>query len=152
MALELSTIGVRLKYAVEETAGTRPTTNYTEIPDIKSFPDANMTPSNIEVSNLVDTIRRYIPGILEAGDDMAFDANLTANLKTIWAALKTAADTAYAAGKLTWFEIAIPTFDSFYFAGLPADIGLKGAGVSNALETTLHITPNKFAGFAAAST
>ena len=35
MALEFNTIGVKLRYAIEATAGSRPTTSYTEIPDIK---------------------------------------------------------------------------------------------------------------------
>jgi hypothetical protein len=152
MALEFNTIGIKLKYAVEATAGTRPTSNYTEIPDIKDFPDMAMSPSRIEVSNLADKVRRYISGILEAGDDMAFTANLTANLKTVWTALVAAYGTAHAAGKQTWFELAIPNFDSFYWAGEPSDLGINGAGVSAVVETSLHIVPNEIVGFAAAST
>lgn len=152
MALEFNTIGIKLKYCVETTAGTRPTTGYTQIPDIKDFPDMAMSPSRIEVSNLEDTVRRYIGGILEAGDDMAFTANLTANLKTIWSALVTAYGTAHAAGKQTWFELAIPNFDSFYWAGEPAALGISGAGVSAVVETTLHVIPNEIVGFSAAST
>ena len=152
MALELSSIGVKLKWCCETTAGTRPTTGFTEIPDIKSTPDAALNPSRIEVSNMVDAVRRYIPGILEGGDDMAFTANLTADLKTKWAALVTAADTAFAAGKATWFEICIPNFDSFYFSGMPSELGLNSMGVSVVAETTLHVVPNSIVGFAAAST
>ncbi len=152
MALEFNTIGIKLKYCVETTAGTRPTTGYTQIPDIKDFPDMAMSPSRIEVSNLEDTVRRYISGILEAGDDMAFTANLTADLKTKWAALVTAYGTAHAAGKQTWFELAIPNFDSFYWAGEPAALGISGAGVSAVVETTLHVIPKEIVGFAAAST
>lgn len=152
MALEFNTIGIKLKYCVETTAGTRPTTGYTQIPDIKDFPDMAMSPSRIEVSNLEDTVRRYIGGILEAGDDMAFTANLTANLKTLWTALVTAYGTAHAAGKQVWFELAIPNFDSFYWAGEPAALGISGAGVSAVVETTLHVIPNEIVGFSAAST
>lgn len=152
MALEMNTIGIRVKYACESTAGTRPTTNYTEIPDVKSFPDMNMAPSRIEVTNLVDTVRRYIAGILEAGDDMAFTANLTADLNTKWTACVAAYATAIANGKQTWFEIVIPNFNSFYFAGEPVALGVNGGGVSGVLETTLHVIPNQFAGFAASST
>lgn len=152
MALEFNTIGVKLKYAVESTAGTRPTTGYTEIPDIKDFPDMEMSPSRIEVTNLSDPVRRYISGILEAGDDMAFTANLTTALKTLWATIVTAYGTAHTAGKQMWFELAIPNFDSFYWAGEPAQLGISGKGVSDVMETTLHITPNEIVGFAAAST
>ena len=54
MALEFNTIGIRLKYCTESSAGTRPTSGYTEIPDIKALPEIAMTPSNLEVTNLVD--------------------------------------------------------------------------------------------------
>ncbi len=55
MALELSTAGVLLKYACETTAGTRPTTGYTQIPNIKSIPDFNPEPESLEVTDLSDT-------------------------------------------------------------------------------------------------
>jgi hypothetical protein len=56
MALEISTAGVALKYAVETTAGTRPTTGYTAIPNIKETPDFNPEPSTLEVTDLSDLV------------------------------------------------------------------------------------------------
>ena len=152
MALEFSTIGVKLGYAVETSAGTRPTTSYTNIPDIKNIPGMEMTPSKLEVSNLVDTVRRYIPGLQDAGDDVAITANLTASLKTAWASLVSAASTAWTSGKATWFEISIPNFDSFFFAGIPTEMGFNEMGVDAVAEASLHIIPNQIAGWATAST
>lgn len=152
MALELNTIGVKIGYAVEASAGTRPTTGYTNIPDIKELPGIELTPNQLQVTNLVDSIHRYIPGVRDPGSDFAMTGNATASLKTAWASLVSAATTAWASGKSTWFEISIPNFESFYFAGLPVEQGFNGAGVDAVLETTLHITPNQIAGWAAAST
>ncbi len=152
MALELNTIGVKIKYVVETSAGTRPTTGYTNIPDIKEIPSIELTPNQLQVTNLVDGIHRYIPGVKDPGSDFAMTANMTASLKTLWASLVSAADTAWAGGKATWFEISIPNYDSFYFAGLPVEQGFNGAGVDAVLESTLHITPNQIAGWASAST
>ncbi|MBP5442294.1 MAG: hypothetical protein J6Y60_03555 [Treponema sp.] len=152
MALEFNTIGIKLKYVIEASAGTRPTSGYTEIPDIKEIPEINMSPSNLDVTNLVDEYKRYIPGVKDAGNDIALTANLTANLKTIWASLVTAADTAWQSGKATWFEVAIPNFDSFYFAGVPTEMGVSSMGVDAVVEAQLHIIPNQIAGWAAAST
>ena len=151
MALEMNSIGVTLKWASEASAGSRPTSGYTEIPDIKDFPDMAMSPSRIEVTNLADRVRRYISGILEAGDDMSFTANLTASLKTAWASVVSTYTTVHSAGKQIWFELAIPNFSSFYWAGEPAALGISGAGTSAVLETTLHTIPNEITGFAAAS-
>lgn len=152
MALEFSTIGVKLGYAVETSAGTRPTTSYINIPDIKNIPGMEMTPSKLEVSNLIDTVRRFIPGLQDAGDDVAITANLTASLKTTWASLVSAANTAWTSGKATWFEISIPNFDSFFFAGIPTEMGFNEMSVDAVAEASLHIIPNQIAGWATAST
>ena len=114
MALEFNTIGVKIGYVTETTAGTRPSAGYTNIPDIKNIPGIELTPSKLQVTNLVDKYHRYINGVLDAGDDIALTGNLTASLKTTWAALVSAATSAWASGKSTWFEISIPNFDSFY--------------------------------------
>lgn len=151
MALEFSTIGVQLKYVVESTAGSRPTTGYTNIPDIKEIPEIQLSPSQLEVTNLVDQYRRYIPGVQDPGSDFAITANMTASLKSLWASICTAASTAWASGKSTWFEVAIPNFDSFYFAGRPIALGMSAQGVDAVEEATLHIIPNQIAGWATKS-
>lgn len=152
MALEFNTIGIRLKYCTESSAGTRPTSGYTEIPDIKALPEIAMTPSNLEVTNLVDQYKRYIPGVKDAGNDIALTANLTADLKTKWESCVTAAQSAWTSGKLTYFEVAIPNYDSFYFAGMPSELGLSAMGVDAVVEAQLHIIPNLIAGWASKST
>lgn len=152
MALEFNTIGVKIGYAVEATAGTRPTSGMTNIPDIKSIPGIELTPSRLDVTNLVDRYRRYISGVMDAGDDIALTGNLTASLKSVWASLVSAASAAWASGKSTWFEISIPGFDSFWFAGIPSEMGFNEMGVDAVAEASLHIIPNQIAGWAEAST
>ena len=152
MALEFNTIGVKLKYCVETSAGSRPTSGYTEIPDIKSTPAIDINPAKLQVTNLVDQYHRYIDGVKDVGDDFPFTANLTANLKSKWASCVTAAASAFTSGKSTWFEIAIPNFDSFYFAGKPSELGVNEMGVDAVIESTLHIVPNQIAGWASKST
>ena len=153
MALEFNSIGIKLKYAVAaSSANTRPTSGYTEIPDIKEIPEIAMQPSTIDVTNLQDTKKRYVPGVLDAGDDYGFTANLTANLKSVWASAVAAANSAWASGKSTFWEIAIPNFDSFYFTGLPSDMGMSSVSVDSVVEAQLHIVPNSIEGWAAKST
>ena len=151
MALEFNTIGVRLKWASEVTAGSRPTSGFVEIPDIKSTPAIDINPSKIQVTNLVDQYHRYVDGVKDVGDSFDFTANLTADLKTKWGSLVTAANAAWASSKATWFEISIPNFDSFYFAGIPGELGVNEMGVDAVIEATLHVVPNQIAGWATAS-
>ena len=152
MALEFNTIGVKLGYCVEASAGTRPTTGYVNIPDIKSIPAIDLNPSKLEVTNLLDKYRRFITGVLDAGDSIDINANLTAALKAAWASLVSAATSAWASQKSTWFEISIPNFESFYIAGIPTEMGVGELGVDAVAEASLHIIPNQIAGWAAAST
>ena len=152
MALEFNSIGVKIKYCVETTAGSRPTSNYTKIPDVKTIPGFDFAPSQLDVTNLEYQYRRFIPGVIDAGNDIAITCNLTADLKSKWATLVSAANSAWASGKSTWFEVAIPNFDSFYFAGVPQNQGMPEAGVDAVMETNLHIIPNQIHGWASAST
>lgn len=152
MALEFNTIGVKLKWAVETTKGSRPASGYVQIPDIKSTPAIDINPNKIEVTNLEDEYRRYVDGVKDVGDSFDFVANLTADMKNKWNSCVTAAETAWASEKSTWFEISIPNFDSFYFAGIPGELGVNEMGVDAVIESTLHIVPNQIGGWAAAST
>lgn len=153
MAMELSTAGVLLKYAVETTAGTRPTAAYTQIPNIKSIPDFNPEPESLEVTDLSDTDwRRYIAGLKDPGGALSFTANLTTAFKTAWETLVTASETAAASNKATWFEVMVPSFGSFYFAGIPSDLGMKAMDVNAVLEDDVYITPNQIHGWDTSST
>ena len=153
MAQELSTAGVLLKYAVETTAGTRPTTGYTTVPNIKSIPDFNPEPESLEVTDLSDTEwRRYIPGLKDPGGALAFSANLTTGFKTAWEALVSAFETANESGKATWFEIAVPSFGSFYFAGYPSPLGMTAMDVNAVLEIEAYVMPNQIEGWDTSST
>ncbi len=153
MAMELSTAGVLLKYAVETTAGTRPTTGYTQVPNIKSIPDFNPEPESLEVTDLSDTEwRRYIPGLKDPGGALAFTANLTTTFKTAWETLVTAFETAKASNKATWFEIMVPSFGSFYFAGYPSPLGMTAMDVNAVLEIEAYVTPNQNEGWGTSST
>ena len=152
MALEFNTIGVKLKYACESSAGTRPTTGFKQIPDIKQTPSIDINPNKIQCTNLEDEYHRFIDGVKSVGDSFDFLANLTADLKTKWASCVSEANTAWASSKATWFEISIPNFDSFYFAGVPIELGVNEMGVDAVIESTLHVVPNQIGGWASAST
>ena len=154
MANELSTAGVLVKYIVETTPGARPTTGYTPIPNIKSTPDLNPEPSNLEVTDLSDEDwKRYIPGLKDPGGALSFLANNTNAFQTAWATLVSAAETAALSSKATWVEIYVPGLtNSFFFAGIPSDLGLAGMEVDSPSEITAYITPNQVTGWATSST
>ena len=154
MANELSTAGVLVKYIVEASAGQRPTTGYTTIPNIKSTPDLNPEPSGLEVTDLSDTEwKRYIKGLKDPGSALAFGAHNTSAFQTAWDTLVGAAETAAADSKATWFEIYVPGLsDSFFFTGTPSALGLSAMEVDAAAEIDAYVTPNSILGWETSST
>ena len=144
MSQRFSTLGMKLQYCVETTAGTRPTTGYTEIPEVKSVPDLNPQPNGIDVTPLSETgYVQYVDGLKDVGGVLAFTANLNEALMTAWATLITAYTTGQGTSKATWFCVTHPSLSkAVFFEGKPVPLGLSGAEVNSALETTLYIAPN----------
>lgn len=143
MSSRYSTAGMYLCYAVEETAGTRPTTGYTKIPEIKSMPSFNPAPETIESTTLEETeYKTYVEGLKDLGGALEFGANLTADLITAWETCNTAHE-ALTGGKVMWFAVVHPKLEkAVFFEGDPSPLGLNEASVGSMAETTLYITPN----------
>lgn len=143
--INLSTAGVHLKYAVETTAGTRPTTGYVDLPGVKSTPSLNPAPETLETTSLNETEwKTYINGLKDLGGSLSFTFNLTEAFMGTWDTLMSA----YEAGKSasnplgTWFVVIVPGLSkSFYFKGEPSELGLPEMSVNSVLETTVYITP-----------
>jgi len=151
--LEFSSAGVQIRYASESTAGSRPTTGYRVIPSIKGTPDLNSEPSQLQVTDFDDKQwHRYIAGLRDTGGALPLTANMTASFKSAWASLVSAYSTAFASGKSVWFEVAIPNFDSFFFAGQPIELGLKAMDVDSVVEADGYVVPNKIYGWGTSST
>ena len=143
MGIAISTAGVTVGYAVEATAKTRPTTGYTEIPDIKEVPEMNPEPETLETTTLAETeYKTYIEGLKDLGGALSFLANYTTELETVWGELVSAYKAANAEGKSVWFEVKHPKLDkSVFFTGQPSAMGLPAMSVGAVLETNLFITP-----------
>lgn len=143
MSIQLSTAGVTLNYCVETTSGTRPTTGYTKIPEVKSIPELNPEPDTLDSTTLEATeYRTYIAGLKDMGGSLGFTANLTQDSMDTWDTVVDAYDTAAAANKAMWFCVIVPGLtNALYFTGQPSPMGLPSMDVSAVLETTLYITP-----------
>ena len=144
MANYLSSIGVKFYYAVEATAGTRPTTksSYTELPGIKGTPSLNPTPDNLETTTLNETeYKTYIPGLKDLGGSLGFTFNMSQEFLTAWEALVTADATARASSKSTWFFVEVPGLtNGVYFTGQPSPVGLPELSVNSVIEVEASVT------------
>lgn len=143
MGVALSTAGVTFGYAVEVSKGTRPTTGFKLIPDIKEIPEMNPEPETLETTVLSETqYKTYIAGLKDLGGALSILANYTTELETAWSALVSAHETAAETGLSVWFEVKHPKLDkSVFFTGQPAAMGLPAMGVNAVLETNLYVVP-----------
>lgn len=141
--IALSTAGVTIGYATEAEAGTRPSSGYTAIPDIKEVPNFNPEPETYEATDLEETeYKFYVAGLKDIGGALSFLANFTEKLQTSWETLVGAYNTAAESGKKIWFEIKHPQLSkSVFFTGEPSPMGLPSMSVNGILETNVYITP-----------
>jgi len=155
MANAVSTAGMLVKYAVEATAGTRPTSGYTLIPGVKAIPAIFNDPNMLQSTPLSATKNHtYIEGLNDSGGAIQLTVNDYEAFRTAWTACVAAFD-ALTDDKSMWFEIAYQdgsNLESFYFPAQPLALGFGGAEVDSVLENNLNLAPQGDYVFAAAST
>lgn len=144
MSERVSTAGMQLAYAVETVAGTRPTTGFKVVPEVKSMPSFNPSPSTIDSTTLAETeYMTYVPGLKDLGGALEYGANLTDDLITFWEACIEEFKTADTSGKAMWWCVIHPKLaKATYYKGEPSPLGFNEASVGSMAETTLYITPS----------
>ncbi|MBR0144328.1 MAG: hypothetical protein IJM21_09170 [Clostridia bacterium] len=152
MALELSTAGIQVKYAVAAD-GLRPAAAYTVIPEIKSIPEFGTEVNTLQTTPLSAVKNHtYIPGLTDTGGAVSLTVNDCPAFRTAWNACVAAAEGMNDGAKM-WFEYAIPGLDdSFYFPGMPLPLGFGGADVDEVLENVANVIPTGDCLWAAKST
>lgn len=140
--------GIKVYYAVEATAGTRPTalSAYTEIAEVTEIPEIGATPETLDATSLsvpAGGYRVYVEGLRDSGGVVSLTCNFSQTQLTAWnTTLIDAYETGIAADKATWFCVTIPGFtEAFYMKGKPSEIGLPGVAVGDVLRCTLPIIP-----------
>ena len=112
-SIPLAAIGVKIGYAVEETAGTKPTTGYTHIPDIKSTPSLNTTPNTADATTFDNKeFTTYVELLKDLGGALEFNANFTEELKTTWETMMTAYGMMHASYRTRSFASILPALFS----------------------------------------
>lgn len=155
MANALSTAGMTIKYAAEATAGTRPTTGYTELPGVKALPAFGDEKNTLQTTPLSATKNHtYIEGLADSGGALQLTVNDYPAFRTAYDTMLAAYATAQSSGKQMWVEYCYPgtEMESFYYPCEPLDLGFGGAEVDSVLENSVSLLPVGDYLFAAAST
>lgn len=150
MAINLTSIGVKVGWAVEPEVGSMPAT-YKHIPQITEIPDMDAEPEALETTSLDnEEFRTYTSGLKDIGGSLAFTANLTQELLDGWngkaekdgSSVMESYEKAKAAGKAFYLAVSIPNLDrAVVFTCEPSPIGLMGMGVNEVIDCSLYVTP-----------
>ena len=100
----ISTLGVTLGYAVESSAGEKPS-SFTTLTRINAIGGISQDTEQIDASALEDTSSKYIAGRADTGGTVSVTINLTQDTITEWETLISAYNTAHASNKQMWFEV-----------------------------------------------
>lgn len=143
MPKNLTTIGVKISYCVETTAGQMPTTNYIHIPGIKGTNDYNAQPSVGDGTTFDNTeYTTKVKLLKEAPDNLELTANLSQEFYDAWETLVAAYNEGITSDKATWFCIDVQGLSkSIYIQGEPSPLGIPAMEVNSILEITAYITP-----------
>lgn len=146
MAIQaISTAGMIVKYAAEATAGTRPTSGYTEIPGVKALPALGDNVNTLQTTPLSATKNHtYIPGLADSGGALQLTVNDAPAFRSAYATMYSAYTTALGSGKGFWLEYQYPaaySMSSFFIPVELAPLGFGGAEVDSVLENMLNVIP-----------
>lgn len=143
MGVAISTAGTTVTYAWETISGTRPTTGYIQIPDIKEVPALDSAPEALDSTVL--TNKKYkssIDGLIDLGGNINFTANLTNEFQTAWETFCAKKAENKKKDCCAWVQVDTPGLNKAIFIPCyPVDIGSPARSVNAVLEASAYITP-----------
>lgn len=152
----LTTLGVRLAYAVESSAGTKPANTgsgssityvWTELSRINAIGGASLDVENIDTSALVDAITRYKPGRADTGGSFPITVNITDSTITEWETCISAYKNR-GTGLRMWFQIWHPELTKSFFivAAPPSKIPMPETNQNENWTVEMNLTIEEFIG------
>ena len=143
MGIPITTIGMKVSWCEETSAGTRPTTGYKVIHNLKEFPDTDVAPQTADATTFDQTKNTISVTLLQdLSGSMDITANLNTELFTEWEEMCDAYDTGKATGKKMWLALDLPDFEKSAFLPIePSHItGFTGMNANSLAEQKLHFT------------
>lgn len=150
MTKGISTAGMTLGYIIASASAIPTSGSLTIIPEVKTMPNLNVAPENIDITTLnEEEYRQYTAGLKDIGI-LEFGANLTDELITAWNTTLMAAIAGATSGSVCWFCIEHPKLtQAVWLIGEPSKLLINDVSVGAALETTLYIAPKNAPAFGA---
>lgn len=144
--MDLTTIGVKLGYAVETAKGQKPSV-FTWLKRCKSIGGIELTTDKIDLSALEDKVKKYAEGVADTGGDWSLTFGLNDDVVTSLTKLRSDSVKAKESGLDTWFDVWFPGLKkSFYIIAEPGMIPMPEIGLGSAAEININCTINEYKG------
>lgn len=161
MAGEISSAGVKILYAPESTAGTRPTTGYKEKATAGTLAIADYVTGisglgadydMYDVTPLSETSRhRFIKGLQNNDGSIEMNANINPTSRADWNGI-VAEFAALTGGKMLWFQFVLPgDTQGFFVRAEPMPMRFPDVEAGSAVQGAIQIVENQCDGFQTAS-
>ena len=161
MAGEISSAGIKILYAPESTAGTRPTTGYKQKATSGTLNIADyVTGINglgaeydmYDVTPLSETDRhRFIKGLQNNDGSISLNANINPTSRSDWQEI-VAEYTALTGGKALWFQFVLPgDTQAVYVRGEPLPMRFPDVEAGSAVQGAIQIVENQYADWTSAT-
>lgn len=143
----ISTLGSLTGWAIEATAGTKPT-SFKLLHRVNASDEIAIETETIDASSLEDTVERTIAGRGSTGGTFGVTVNVTDETIAEWEEIIEEYETAKASGKAMWYEEYFPSLQKAFFTKVePPTIIPKPAREQNGLLTvTMTMTINEYVG------
>jgi len=162
MAGEVSSAGIKIKYAVETSAGVRPTTGYLEKASSATLKIAEYVTGisgltadfeQYDVTPLSETQRhRFVKGLQGNDGNLSLACNINPTSRTDWGLIVTAYE-ALTDGKGMWFEFTLPgDTQSAFFRCIPCPMGFPDVEAASAVQGAVQLIENQYDGWQTKST
>lgn len=144
----LSTLGIKMAYGVETTAGSKPA-SFTQLDRINSIGGIAMDVEKIDASALEDTATKYVAGRADTGGTWDIGVNFTDETQAEWAQLISDYNTAQGSGLNVWFEVTLPNQSDAFFvvAQPPQQLPMPEIGQNELLVMTVSMTVVEYKGW-----
>lgn len=137
----LSTLGIKLAYGVETSAGVKPSA-FSQLERINSIGGIAMDTEQIDASALEDLVTKYIAGRQDTGGTWSVDFNYTSETAEQWKGAISAYNAGKSAGLNTWFEVLVPNQEDAFFviAELPQEIPMPELSQNELLTVSMNLS------------
>ena len=144
----LSTLGIKMGYAVETTAGSKPEA-FSALDRINNIGGIAMDVERIDASALEDYATKYVAGRADTGGDWPVTVNFTDETQGQWTDLISAYNTAAASGLQLWLQVQVPNQSDAFFviAQPPQQLPMPEIGQNELLTMEVSMTVVEYKGW-----